>query len=303
MDWSGKIRRGLAVCAVAGACSAVGYGRIIYVDDDGWADGDGSSWENAYRYVQDALTDSRTATEPVEIRVAGGIYKPDRSAAHPDGSGDREAEFSLDDAVSLRGGFAGRGTADPNQRDTAAYATILSGDLAGDDCEVSDPCDRVTEPSRWDNSRHLVRINGSTHTTFEGFTITAGYAFLSPASHDPLRRRAVTDISVFEASGGVMIGCSTVTIRDCLFTNNCGWRGGALNITSGSHAEIEGCTFSGNTATDQGGALYADHVDLRLQRCRFVTNQAMLGTSRERPPYSTATFEQMALLPLILTRP
>jgi len=34
--------------------------------------------------------------------------------------------------IRLKGGFAGNGAAHPDQRDVAAYKTILSGDLNGD---------------------------------------------------------------------------------------------------------------------------------------------------------------------------
>ena len=44
--------------------------NILYVDDDAVGANDGSSWENAYVYLQDALTDA--ADKPIEIRVAAG---------------------------------------------------------------------------------------------------------------------------------------------------------------------------------------------------------------------------------------
>ena len=52
-------------------------GKIIYVDADATGLNDGSSWQNAYNYLQDALANAKSATKPVEIRVAQGIYKPD----------------------------------------------------------------------------------------------------------------------------------------------------------------------------------------------------------------------------------
>jgi hypothetical protein len=81
------------------ACAA--GGKIIYVDDDANAPGDGKSWATAYRYLQDALVDARAADKPVEIRVAQGAYKPDQGAAQK--PGDRNALFHLVSGVSLRG--------------------------------------------------------------------------------------------------------------------------------------------------------------------------------------------------------
>ena len=67
------------------------FGKIIYVDDDAAGVYDGSSWGNAYFYLQDALADANSAEKTVEIRVAQGIYKPDMGANQT--PGDREATF------------------------------------------------------------------------------------------------------------------------------------------------------------------------------------------------------------------
>ena len=58
--------------------STVSFGKIIYVDDDAAGANDGSSWQNAYIYLQDALADANSSVKPVEIRVAQGIYKQDK---------------------------------------------------------------------------------------------------------------------------------------------------------------------------------------------------------------------------------
>ena len=59
-------------------------GRIIYVDTDAIGADDGSSWENAYTFLQDALADANSAVKPVEIRLAKGTYKPDQDEAGVD---------------------------------------------------------------------------------------------------------------------------------------------------------------------------------------------------------------------------
>ncbi|MBN2270046.1 MAG: hypothetical protein JXN61_05495, partial [Sedimentisphaerales bacterium] len=84
----------VAVClwlVVGSAC----MGKVIYVDADTAGTNDGSSWADAYKYLQDALTDANIAEKPVEIRVAQGTYRPDEDTLHPDGTGDREATFQL----------------------------------------------------------------------------------------------------------------------------------------------------------------------------------------------------------------
>jgi len=117
-------------------------GKIIYVDADANGLNDGSSWADAYNYLQDALA---TAASGDEIRVAQGIYRPDESSVKPNGSGDRTATFQLINGVTIKGGYAGFGQPDPNSRNIELYETVLSGNLASNDVDVNDPCDLLTD--------------------------------------------------------------------------------------------------------------------------------------------------------------
>lgn len=135
---------------VVGVCGTA-RGKIIYVDTVAVGETDGSSWADAYNYLQDALADANTSAKPVEIRMAQGIYKPDQGGGVT--SGDRNAAFELFDGVTIRGGFAGAGSIDPDVRNNEEYKTILCGDLSGDDVGVSNPSDLSHEPTRSDNSR------------------------------------------------------------------------------------------------------------------------------------------------------
>ena len=137
-------------------CNVV-EGRIIYVDDDATGFNDGSpavpaasrgrSWENAYIYLQDALSEAKLLEKPVEIRVAQGVYTPDKGADY--NSEDYNAAFELINDVNLSGGYAGVLEDDPNIRDIELYETILSGDLKGNDIDANslDPNNIISEPS------------------------------------------------------------------------------------------------------------------------------------------------------------
>ncbi len=101
--------------------------QVIYVDDDAAGANDGTSWENAYNYLQDVLADAKWAEKPVEIRVAQGVQKPDHGRVHE--LGDKNASFELINGVTIKGGYAGIGHADPNDRDVAGFVT---SDLEGE---------------------------------------------------------------------------------------------------------------------------------------------------------------------------
>ena len=176
MSKSTNLKAWLAKTSILLAMACASFaGQIIYVDIDANGLNNGSSWENAYTFLQDALADTEAAVKPVEIRVAQGTYTPDRNSISPDGSGNRDARFKLIDNVSIMGGYAGFGETDPNTRDIEAYETILSGDLNGDDINVNDPCDLRDAPNRGDNSSNVVMGSNTDATAvLDGFTITGG---------------------------------------------------------------------------------------------------------------------------------
>ncbi len=111
--------------------------KIIYVDDDSIGANDGSSWQDAYIYLQDALADANSSEKPVEIRVAQGFYKPDDGIEQI--RYNLNSTFHLINGVTLSGGYAGISEIYPDERDIRKYETILSGDLAMNDFAVNDP--------------------------------------------------------------------------------------------------------------------------------------------------------------------
>jgi hypothetical protein len=105
---------------------------VIYVDDDAAGANNGSSWCDAFIYLQDALAAAADSSGTVnEIRVAQGAYQPDQGEGLT--LGDRDASFNLQNGVAIRGGYAGCGVYDPNARDVEAYVSVLYGDITGDD--------------------------------------------------------------------------------------------------------------------------------------------------------------------------
>jgi hypothetical protein len=104
-------------------------GRIIYVDfrapDTGV--GDGSTWEDAYLCLQNAL---EVAQAGDEIRVARGFYRPDQRMVFPrtgftfldvQASGDVDDSFVLPEGVVIKGGYGGAKSSDPDLRDLRGF--------------------------------------------------------------------------------------------------------------------------------------------------------------------------------------
>jgi hypothetical protein len=279
---------GAALLAIL-ACTS--QAKVIYVDDDANAPGNGTSWQNAYKYLQDALADANTADKPVEIRVAQGIYRPDRSSANPEGSRDREATFRMLSGVTLKGGYAGLGASDPNIRDVAKCESILSGDLVGDDVLVGDANDLVYdpndgtrfgprewclmyEPTRRENTLHVVTTSGVDQTAIlDGVTITAGNAFKPPYW---LSSSGTPD----DRGGGIANEGGSPELVGCTFSNNSAWDlGGGMYNARVCNPMLLDCRFIGNFVLRDGGAMSNGHggkgmsgVQIEMTRCTFEAN-------------------------------
>jgi hypothetical protein len=256
------------------AASIASAGEIIYVDDDASAGGDGTSWAAAFKYLQDALA---AADANDEIRVAQGTYIPDQNSVNPGGSGDRLATFQLISGVAVYGGYAGFGEPDPNDRDVEAYETILSGDLAGNDVPVANPDDLLNEPTRSENSYHVVTGSGTDETVvLDGFTITGGNANGSWSTPQA-------------TGGGVRCYDSRPTLTNCMLTDNSAVYGGGIHSDNYSNPTLINCRFSGNWASQGGGMKNDNYSDSTLINCTFSGNWAGQGGGMKNENHSDST--------------
>ena len=236
---------------------------VYYVDDDATGANDGSSWADAYWFLQDALAAAQGGDE---IRVAQGTYVPDQRVmitargTQVRSSGDRTETFQLINGVSLKGGYAGFGEPDPDVRDIEAYVTILSGDLNGDDTAVANPSDLLDDPTRAENSFHVVTgSRGDDTSVLDGFTITAGNADVHPQRY----------------GGGMRNNhCFNLTIRNCVFLANSAQNGGAM-VNNPASPTLINCLFIENLGSSAGAGIYNTlSSSPRLFGCKFIRNRA-----------------------------
>jgi hypothetical protein len=267
------------------------HAGTIYVDDDADGANDGSSWADAYNFLQDALIDANSSPKPVEIHVAQGIYKPDQGAGIT--PGDREATFQLINGVTLKGGFAGLGQPDPNARDVEIHETILTGDLASDD---------GPDFANNDENSYHVAVGSETDSTavLDGFTLTGGNAnidgeldFVNNGEdiqyvvigdennacavleglvladgeddwHDPRRR-----------GGGMYSYKGSPVLINCIFRENWARRGGGMFNDDSSNPTLTDCQFIGNYANSTGGGMYNDYYcEPTVTGCTFNSNMS-----------------------------
>ena len=204
-------------------------GTVYYVNPNSTGNNDGTSWANAYTNLQDALTNLTTNSD--ELWVASGTYKPHAT--------DRDASFVINN--NIYGGFAGT-EANLSDRDISLIhstnATILSGDLLGDDDAIVD----FNDTTRDDNSKHVVEIS-SNGLKINGLTIKDGYA------------DGTTGDDRF--GGGIFksTAVTVTTIKNCIIKNNVASAGAGLTLTTtaASNITIDACIIENNLANTAAG--------------------------------------------------
>lgn len=234
---------------------------VVYVDRDAKGTASGTSWDNAFPRLQDAL---QLGLTDFEVWVARGVYYPD------DGPGqandDRSATFRLPRGVKLFGGFRGR-EQNRSRRDPASRLTILSGDLAQDD--LNNDRNRISESPDdlvGANAFTVVTANRTDEDTiFDGFIVTGGLG-----EHErPLDYR--TD------GAGLLLTRGALTISQCTFIGNeSSQYGGGLMAHSATSSLIRDCRFLSNKSQN-GAGVASWGSSLQITNSQFHRNQARHG--------------------------
>lgn len=278
---------------------ALAQGPVCRVDKDVAVAGVGDTWANAYRHLQDALTEPSCT----EIWVAAGVYYPD------DGTGqtndDPTSTFQLQSNMAIYGGFAGDETS-RDQRDWESNITVLSGDI--DHETLSDHVDAngiVTHTTNitGTNAYHVLYADGTdgtvitTTTKVDGVTVTAGLAITKSVDGggfycdghrvnsqcSPTFTNVTFSANFAQSSGGAMrnAGYSSPMLTNVRFIANSAAGGGAMYNSGYSSPTLTDVTFIANSA-GHGGAIYNYGGNLgnsspMLTNVLFTANSATLG--------------------------
>jgi len=248
--------------------------KIIFVDASAYGANDGTTWADAYPYLQDALADADASEKPVEIRVAQGIYRPDQGMRQT--PGDRSATFQLPNGTTVNGGYAGIAGPEPDARDINVYRSILSGDLKGDDTSPNTAlesylwywCLWASASGRMENSCHVVTAGGvDTSVVIDGFAVSAG--------NDNTSEPGVREAIPVGCGGGMLSVGGRLIVANCTFSSNSAGKGAAI-YSDQADLTLTNCTFSGNHGY-KGGGLYNANGRGTLVRCTFIDNSAHTG--------------------------
>ncbi|MBK1791896.1 right-handed parallel beta-helix repeat-containing protein [Persicirhabdus sediminis] len=211
--------------------------KTIYVDASVAAGVDGTSWQEAYKDLQDALDDSSAGDE---IWVAEGIYLPSelpRDNHYPD---PRSVVFMLPEGITILGGFpqgGGDGTADA--RSPKLYKTLISGDLAQNDTDYT---------GKEENTYSLIAfIDGQSPSVLDGIFFSNSYADYNPAN--PLY------YLISPSAGPVYVSGSNLSLHNCTLEGNGAIYGSAIYAVD-SILQIENSNISNNFSENNGASIY-----------------------------------------------
>lgn len=295
--WMGAI----AAAALTWALPA-SSGSTLHVDAAAPCGGDGLSWQTALNDLQAALSYAGQPGAGVgEIRVADGTYHP---TARTDPDEPRSVTFQLLEGVALRGGYAGFGAADPDERDVERHPTILSGRIGPSN--ASDCCWAHAEPGCSCTDCQEVVCGAyppCCDPDGEGWTglcQTMAWLACEDLCGKPLefivalhvvtagnvgRTARLDGFTVadgdavgrgYERSGGGLrnLGGSP-TVVACTFADNGGADGGGVANISGGPLFVA-CRFLHNLA-GRGGGMFSSDANPELIDCVFEANSSTDG--------------------------
>lgn len=226
---------------------------ILYVDASADGANSGTSWEDAYTDVQQALT---AASSGEQIWVANGIYTPGSS---------RDDSFALKTGVVVYGGFTGDETAVAQRNpDPSSNGAVLSGDLNRDD--VDSDGDGSIDSNNEENSYHVVTGSGiDSSAVLDGFTITGGNANSSSNSTD-------------RDGGGIHNRTSSPTLRNLIISGNRAEINGGGIANFSSSPNLGNLIVVNNSASfGGGGGMYNDESNPTLSNLTIRDNTAFSG--------------------------
>lgn len=258
------------------ASEGAGSATAVYLKASATGDGTGTSWENAFTSVADAIADA--AEKGLPLYVCQGVYIIPEAIALPKG-------------YAVYGGFPGNSMAETlADRDRDRYQTIFTGDRDLDDVwqhrvpntsygfttttleERVISGGRINEPPEFteDYDVYTPSIVGSnTEVAFTGEAsngimdgvIISG--FNSPGSNN----KTYCVVNLVSASGGVY------DFNNCRFVGNAGQYGMIFNA-AGNGVDVRNCDFTFNWGKWRGSGL-TQHANFRT-----ITNNTFLSLAR-----------------------
>ena len=225
----------------------------------------GSSWENAFSNINDALDYVKTLTisdaNPVQILVKQGTTTTAGNSYLPH---IRSSYIDLPSHVRLYGGFASSLTGtNISKRNPKAYPTRITANITGSDYA--------------ENGCHIITVrHGATDVIVDGLQLYFANAQTSSVL-PTLALEGGAGIAVINSYGNLPM--NDIKIRNCIVANCTASQGSALFLRNTPGAEmqvdVENCIFHNNAVTRQQAATVeatGNNTTLTLNHCLIRGN-------------------------------
>ena len=244
----------------------------IYVNKSAPSGGDGTSWENAFQFIHDALNFTESGRGD-EVWIAKGTYYPDEGSGITNNETTDANAFYLKDAVSIYGGFSGVET-NINERDLSLNKTIISGSVSTNEDLTSVPADiyNLNSPSIYSRLYSDVIFLYDRDLTLDGLVIKNAFS-----EYNNIFRRNSSDTAIvqvrncdflyiYSISGNLFGSATSGTYKNCNFS--------FINLGTLFDFETKAtdCVFNNNTFLYS--LSYMENIASDFTNCVFAYNNA-----------------------------
>jgi hypothetical protein len=219
--------------------------NVLTVDASATGNNTGTSWQNAFVNLQDAI-DAAKLSVGKKIWVKVGTHYPTSNHSWNVGN-NRYKHFKIANNIPIYGGFAGWEGA-LEERDVINNKTYLSNAL--------------------DNNYHILR-HADTSYLNKDLTLLDGFIFTGTAD-------TRSDGSGDESTGaGIFLSYNHgLTLKNCIFQNlKCNNIGSAININASCNLILDNCEFSFCEATNGGAGIKSYQGTIVATNCLFSNNK------------------------------
>jgi len=255
--------------------------NVWYADDSAAGSNNGTSWDDAFTVVQDAMD---AATSEEVIWVAEGTY------TNASGIATREV-LLMKDGVEVYGGFIANENSLSERGNPADNPAVLDGENLSYHVVVSASDARLdgftvtrgnasgADPNdRGGGMYNYLHINlVVANCTFRDNSGTIGAAMFNESLVPTIINCVFTNNSATSVAGAIYNLLSSPVITNCVFYSNSAESLGGAIVNEESLPLYINCVFAGNSAILNGGAMLDSDSNSTLTNCIMWGNYAPTG--------------------------
>lgn len=276
--------------AADNSCHIADDSQIIYVNAAAGGRNDGSSWQNAYRQIEDALSQAAATDASEQIWLAAGEYSPVGGS------------YLLPANVSLYGGFAGH-EKKLKKRKIGKNLTKLTANGHSGHILFADSAEKLLISGVTISGGQLSEADFNDSRSVHNNV--SGAALLAYDSQVTLCESKFVNNQSRQFGGAVYLEGGKLAVFNSKFKHNRVVRGdsevhddlteadtdgGAIAVNDADSVTIVNSVFRRNAAGDDGGAIAIRRANVAIVDSKFINNKAMGAILSTALPSATDDF-------------